>query len=89
MPVGRAPADHLIGIDAVHRPVRQQSGSASGRAEEGGFVVIADTGRGQIFIATDRSARPGGDTAKKTDKRGFWKIRTLCPICIVIEPFNL
>src|SRR6266446_1536838 len=35
--LGRAPANHLIGIDAMHRPVRQHAGSASRRAEEGGL----------------------------------------------------
>ena len=45
-----AAPDHLIGIDAVHRPVRQHPGSASGRTEEGGLVVIAEIGRGEIFI---------------------------------------
>jgi hypothetical protein len=35
--LGRAPADHLVGIDAMHRPVRQHPGSAGRRAEEGGL----------------------------------------------------
>jgi hypothetical protein len=48
--LGRAPSDHLVGIDAMHRPVGQDSCSARCRAEEGGLVVIADTGHGEIFI---------------------------------------
>jgi hypothetical protein len=32
---GRAAADHLVGVDAVHRPVGQDTGFPRGRAEEG------------------------------------------------------
>jgi hypothetical protein len=39
----------LIGIDAMHRPVRQDPGFADRRTEERGLVVIAYTGRGEIF----------------------------------------
>jgi hypothetical protein len=34
----------------MHRPVRQDPGFADRRAEEGGLVVIAYTGRGEIFV---------------------------------------
>jgi len=47
---GRAPADHLIGIDTVHRPIRQHSGSAGRRAEEGGLTAVPDAGGVEIFI---------------------------------------
>jgi hypothetical protein len=47
---GRAPSDHLIGIDTVHGIFRQPAGLAGGRAEEGGFAVVADAGRGEILI---------------------------------------
>ena len=36
--LGRAPANHLIRIDAMHRPVRQCPGFPSRRAEEGGVL---------------------------------------------------
>jgi hypothetical protein len=42
--LGRSPAYHLIGIDAMHRPVGQDSRSSGRRAEEGGLTVIADPG---------------------------------------------
>ena len=47
---GRAPADHLIGIDTMHRVFRQPAGLAGGRAEEGGLAGVADAGGGEIFI---------------------------------------
>ena len=47
---GRAPPDHLIGVDAVHRVLRQPAGLAGGRAEEGGLAGIADAGRVEIFV---------------------------------------
>jgi hypothetical protein len=34
----------------MHRPIRQQSSSAGGRAEEGGLVLTADASGGEIFI---------------------------------------
>src|SRR5260370_40237028 len=47
---GAGCGDHLVGIDAMHRPLSQDPGSADCRAEQGGLVVIADAGRGEIFI---------------------------------------
>jgi hypothetical protein len=41
--LGGAAPDHLIGIDAVHWPVRQHPGSTGCGAEEGGLVAIAYT----------------------------------------------
>jgi hypothetical protein len=48
--LGHAAADHLIRVDAMHRPVCQPPGSAGRRAEEGGLAVFADAGRVEIFI---------------------------------------
>jgi hypothetical protein len=49
--LGRAPADHAIGVDTVHRLVRQHAGLADRRAEEGGLAVLADAGCGEILIS--------------------------------------
>src|SRR5262249_28214767 len=46
----RAPANHLIGVHSMHRPVRQHPGPAGRRAEEGGLPVLADPGRGEILV---------------------------------------
>ena len=48
--VGRAPAHHAVGVDAVHRLVGEHAGFAERRAEEGGLAVLADAGRGEILI---------------------------------------
>ena len=48
--LGRAPANHAIGIDAVHRLVGQHTGFADRRAEERGLAVLADPGRGEMLI---------------------------------------
>ena len=48
--LGGAPADHCVGIDAMHRALRQHPGSAGRRAEEGGLLLIADAGGGKILI---------------------------------------
>jgi hypothetical protein len=40
--VGRAPAHHAVGVDAVHRLV--------GEHGRGGLAVLADAGRGEILI---------------------------------------
>jgi hypothetical protein len=44
----RAPADHAVGIDAVHRLVGQHAGLADRGAEEGGLGVLPDGS--EIFI---------------------------------------
>jgi hypothetical protein len=47
---GGATANHLIGVYAMHRSLRQHPGSPNCRAEEGALVPIANAGRGDIFI---------------------------------------
>jgi hypothetical protein len=47
---GRAAADHLVCVDAVHRPVGKDPGSAGRRAEEGGLAAVPDARRIEIFI---------------------------------------
>jgi hypothetical protein len=47
---GRAPADHAIGVDPVHRLVGQHACFANRRAEEGGLAVAADPGRGKVLV---------------------------------------
>ena len=46
---GRAPADHLIGVDTMQRVFGQPAGLAGGRAEEGGFAGLADAGSFEIL----------------------------------------
>src|ERR1700730_9976362 len=53
---GHSQADHLIGIDAVHRVFRQPARLADRRAEEGGLAVVADAGRGEISSRTVRAS---------------------------------
>jgi hypothetical protein len=50
--LGRAPADHLIRVDAVHRVVRQPARLAYGRSEEGGLAGIADAGREPVAVSS-------------------------------------
>jgi hypothetical protein len=52
--IGRAPSNHAIGVDPVHRLVGQNTGLAERRTEEGGFAVLADPGMnsGKFFSAS-------------------------------------
>lgn len=47
---GGAPADHLVGVDTVHRPICKNLGSAQCRAKEGGLAALANTGGIEIFV---------------------------------------
>jgi len=48
--LGCAAADHLIGVDTMHRLGGQYPGSAKSRAEEGSLPRISDSRRIEIFI---------------------------------------
>ena len=48
--LGRPPADHAVGIDAVHGFAVELAGFATRRAEEGVFAVIADPGGSEVLI---------------------------------------
>src|SRR5712691_2608970 len=47
--LGGAPADHAIGVDAVHRRIAETAGSAERSAEEGALAVVANAGRGNVL----------------------------------------
>jgi hypothetical protein len=49
-PVSAAPSDHLVGIGAMQRSLRQRPGSAGSRAEDGGLVAIANANCIQILV---------------------------------------
>ena len=40
--IGGAALDHAPGVDAVDRLIRQRTGAAGGRAEQGSLAVVAD-----------------------------------------------
>jgi hypothetical protein len=46
--LGGAPADHAIGVDAMHRRIAEAAGSAERGAEEGSLAVVTDAGRGNV-----------------------------------------
>src|SRR5260221_7079924 len=48
--LGRAPADHAIGVDAVHRRSAAPAGPAERPAEERALAVVAHAGRGHVVI---------------------------------------
>jgi hypothetical protein len=47
--VGRAPADHAIGVDPVHRCIAEAAGPAECGAEEAVLAVVANAGGGYIL----------------------------------------
>jgi hypothetical protein len=53
--LGRAPANHAIGIDAVHRLVGEHAGLADRGAEEGGLAGVVDPGHVWIYRGSARA----------------------------------
>jgi hypothetical protein len=45
-----APADHAVGVDPVHGPLRKHAGLADYRTEEGADTVVTDPRRGEVFV---------------------------------------
>jgi hypothetical protein len=62
--VGRAPSDHLVGVGAMQRPLRQRPGSAGSRAEDGGLVAIANANCIQILVKESRT-RPSAPWSRQ------------------------
>ena len=48
--IGGSPLNYPVGIDTVHRLVRQHAGAAGGRTEEGDFPAVTDAGRLYISV---------------------------------------
>src|SRR6516164_1174197 len=48
--ISRAPADHAIGVDPVHRLLGQHIRLADRRPEEEALAVLADPGGGEILV---------------------------------------
>ena len=48
--LGGAPADHAIGVDAVHRLIAEAAASAECGTEQGALVVVANADRQKVFI---------------------------------------